>query len=45
MMALVANTVYWLPAELFVPILGFWEVIVGFGLLFRWNLRLTLFLF
>ena len=43
--ALVANTVYWLPAEVFVPFLGFWEVIVGFGLLLRWNLRLTLFLF
>ncbi len=43
--ALVASTVYWLPAERFVPFLGAWELAVGLGLLFRVALRLTLFLF
>ena len=43
--ALVANTMPWFPPEIFVPFLGIWELIVGFGLLFNWNLRLTLFLF
>lgn len=42
---LVANTVYWLPAQFIVPFLGVWEVIVGLGLLLRAALRLTLFLF
>ena len=42
---LVANTVYWIPAEIFVPFLGVWELIVGLGLLFGAALRLTLFLF
>lgn len=42
---LVANTVYWLAPEFFVPFLGFWEVLVGLGLLFRFQLRLTLLLF
>jgi uncharacterized membrane protein YkgB len=42
---LVAATVYWFPAEVFVPILGVWEVVVGLGLLFRVALRLTLLLF
>lgn len=42
---LVAATVYWFPPDVFVPILGIWEVIVGLGLLFRVALRLTLLLF
>lgn len=42
---LVAQTVYWMPAEVFVPLLGIWEMIVGVGLLFAVALRLTLFLF
>ncbi len=42
---LVANTVNWMPPQFFVPFLGVWEMFVGFGLLFNWNLRLTLFLF
>lgn len=42
---LVAQTVYWVPPEVFVPFLGAWEMVVGIGLLFRIALRLTLFLF
>ncbi len=42
---LVAQTVYWFPPNLFVPVLGYWEVIVGLGLLFGVALRLVLFLF
>ncbi len=44
-MELVAKTVYWVPAHLFVPFLGFWEMAVGVGLLCGGALRLTLFLF
>jgi uncharacterized membrane protein YkgB len=42
---LVAQTVYWVPAWFFVPFLGFWEIAVGLGLLFRVALRLTLLFF
>ena len=42
---LIAQTVYWLPPERFVPWLGLWELVVGLGLLFRVALRLTLLLF
>ena len=42
---LVAQTVYWVPAQFFVPFLGFWEIAVGLGLLFRVALRLTLLFF
>ncbi len=41
---LVANTVYWLPPDVFVPILGWWEVAIGVGLLFRPLVRGALFL-
>ena len=41
---LVGATVYWLPARVFVPVLGVWEVAIGLGLLFRLALRFTLFL-
>lgn len=33
--ALVARTVYWFPPEVFIPILGWWEVLIGVGLLIR----------
>jgi hypothetical protein len=26
---LVANTVFWLPSDIFIPLLGFWEIIIG----------------
>jgi uncharacterized membrane protein YkgB len=42
---LVADMVYWLPAEGFVRVLGVWEVIVGIGLLIPIALRITLLLF
>lgn len=42
--ALVANTVYWVSPEWFVPFLGVWEIVIGIGLLFRFVLRFTLLL-
>ena len=42
---LVADMVYWLPADAFVRFLGVWEVIVGIGLLIPIALRITLLLF
>ena len=42
---LVAQTVYWLPPAFFVPFLGWWEIVVGLGLLFGVALRLVLLLF
>ena len=42
---LVARTVYWVDPDLFVTVLGFFEVFVGVMLLFGWALRLTLALF
>jgi len=42
---LVAQTVYWLPPAFFVPFLGWWEVVVGVGLLLGVALRLVLLLF
>ena len=41
---LVASTVYIVPAELFVPILGVWEVLIGLCLLYRPLTRLGLLL-
>ena len=32
---LVSNTVYWVDPSWFVPLLGWWEVAIGVGLLFR----------
>lgn len=37
---LVANTVYWFPPETFVPILGWWEVIIGLCLIYKPLLRI-----
>lgn len=42
---LVSHTVYWLPSNVAVPLLGGWEMVVGLGLLFRVAMRLTLLLF
>lgn len=41
---LVAATVYWLPPQVFVPVLGAWEMAIGVGLAFRVLLRFTPFL-
>lgn len=32
---LVENTIYWFPSEIFIPFLGFWEVLIGIGLVFK----------
>ena len=42
--SLVAKTVYWFSPEFFVPILGYWEVLIGVCLLFRPLIRAALFL-
>jgi len=42
---LVAQTTYWLPSAFFVPFLGWWELVVGLGLLSGVALRLILLLF
>jgi len=41
---LIAKTVYWIPADLFIPILGWWEVAIGVGLLFRPLIRMAILL-
>ncbi|ELY96126.1 hypothetical protein C482_16158 [Natrialba chahannaoensis JCM 10990] len=41
---LVANTVYWVPPRLFVPFLGFWEVVIGLLLVFNRLKRLAILL-
>lgn len=41
---LVRRTVYWLPPDFFIPLLGWWEVAIGVGLLFRPLVRVALFL-
>jgi len=41
---LVSRTVYWFSPEWFVPFLGWWEVIIGIGLLFRPLIRVAIFL-
>lgn len=41
---LVKETVYWFPPEIFFPLLGWWEVAIGVGLLFRPLIRVALFL-
>jgi len=41
---LVARTVYWFKPEVFVPILGWWEVLIGLCLLFKPLIRAALFL-
>ena len=43
--SLVIAVVPWFPPNVFVPVLGVWEILVGVGLLFAVALRLTLFLF
>lgn len=40
--SLVRATVYWIPGDLFVPILGVWEVLIGVFLLYRPTIRIAL---
>lgn len=42
---LVAATVYWVAPDIFVPLLGAWEMLIGLGLLFGMAVRLTSLLF
>jgi uncharacterized membrane protein YkgB len=39
---LVTETYWFIPANLFLPILGVWELLIGIGLLFKKCLRTTL---
>ena len=41
---LVTKTVYWVDPAVFIPILGWWEVLIGVGLLFRPFIRVAIFL-
>jgi uncharacterized membrane protein YkgB len=41
---MVARTVYWFPPEILIPILGWWEVLIGLGLLIRPLNRLAILL-
>ena len=41
---LVAKTVYWFDPKIFIPILGWWEVIIGVCLFFKPLIRLAIFL-
>ncbi len=41
---IVRKTVTWIPPDIFVPLLGWWEVAIGVGLLFRPLIRIGLLL-
>jgi len=41
---LVRATVYWIPFEIFFPILGVWEVLIGVFLLYRPTIRIAILL-
>jgi len=41
---LVARTVYWFPPEIFIPILGWWEVVIGLCLIIKPLIRLGILL-
>jgi uncharacterized membrane protein YkgB len=41
---LVRRTVYWFQPEIFVPLLGWWEVAIGIGLLIRPLIRVSILL-
>jgi|SRR5690554_612595 len=39
---LISNTVFWLPSDVFIPLLGYWEIIIGVCLILRPLLRVAL---
>lgn len=41
---LIAKTVYWFDPKIFIPILGYWEMLIGLCLLYRPLIRAGLFL-
>ncbi len=42
--SLLEKTVYFIPADVFIPILGIWEVIIGIGLIYKPLNRIAIFL-
>jgi uncharacterized membrane protein YkgB len=42
--SLVRRTVFWIDPDLFIPVLGGWEVLIGLGLLYRPAIRVAIFL-
>jgi len=42
--ALITKTVYWFNPKIFIPILGWWEILIGICLLIRPLIRLGIFL-
>ena len=41
---LVENTIVFIPADIFIPILGVWEIMIGLGLIIRRLNRIAIFL-
>ncbi|WP_372916886.1 hypothetical protein [Salegentibacter sp.] len=41
---LIAATVFWFDPEIFIPVLGIWEVLIGLLMLFRKTLRIAVIL-
>jgi len=41
---LVANTVYWFDPAIFIPVLGWWEVMIGVFMVYRPAVRIAIFL-
>ena len=41
---LVERTVYWFPPKVFIPILGWWEVLIGVCMMWRPLIRVSIFL-
>ena len=41
---IVAATVFWFDPEIFIPVLGIWEVVIGLLLCFRKTVRLAILL-
>ena len=41
---LVEKTIYWFPPAIFIPFLGWWEVAIGMGMLFKKLIPVTLIL-
>lgn len=41
---LVAHTVYWFDPNIFIPVLGWWEVLIGVFMVYRPAIRIAIFL-
>ena len=42
--SIIAKSIYWVDPSIMIPILGFWEVLIGFFLIFKWTLRFAVLL-